>query len=300
MTERGRRAASLDQLRVLRSRFSATESVARGLAYRASPTDVFIATYPKCGMTWLQQILHCLRTGGDSDFDEVTAVVPWLEMADAMSIDPSAPQRAQPRVFKTHLLYERIPKGGRYIHMVRNPADVLVSMFHFHEGWLLEPGAVSLNSTRSSSSFWAGAAVTTGSFRLPGGHIGTITICYIAHEQLLASPAKTIARIVAFAGLALDDELLALTFTLSGIAYMKAHEHQFDDHLFRAVTDPQYVLPADNRSTKVREGKAGAGNTRLSTRVHAALDEQWATEMGVRFGLRNYAALTEQFLREGL
>ena len=28
--------------------------------------------------------------------------------------------------------------------MVRNPADALVSMFHFHESWLLEPGAVSL------------------------------------------------------------------------------------------------------------------------------------------------------------
>ncbi len=74
MVTPARRANTLDEMRAIR-RFDSAESMRRGLAYQARPTDVFIATYPKCGATWLQQMLHCLR-GGDMNFVEITAVVP--------------------------------------------------------------------------------------------------------------------------------------------------------------------------------------------------------------------------------
>ena len=36
--------------------------------------DVFVCTYPKCGTTWMTQICHQLRTGGDEAFGEITEV----------------------------------------------------------------------------------------------------------------------------------------------------------------------------------------------------------------------------------
>eukprot|EP00968_Pinguiococcus_pyrenoidosus_P022004 scaffold2979_cov243-Pinguiococcus_pyrenoidosus.AAC.5 len=33
--------------------------------------DVFVVTYPKCGTTWMMQIVHGLRSGGSMDFGEV-------------------------------------------------------------------------------------------------------------------------------------------------------------------------------------------------------------------------------------
>ena len=44
-------------------------------------TDTFIATYPKCGTTWMMQIVHQLRTGGSMQFPEIyAAVVPFFDL----------------------------------------------------------------------------------------------------------------------------------------------------------------------------------------------------------------------------
>ena len=112
-----RRPASIAELRAANEKFATEAGVATGLAYRPESTDVFVTPYPKCGTTWVQQIVHGLRTGGSMDFDEITAVVPWLELASDMGMDVHAPQMASPRAFKSHLSYDEIPKGGRYINV---------------------------------------------------------------------------------------------------------------------------------------------------------------------------------------
>src|SRR3954451_2025448 len=86
------------------------ESTQYGVSYQAQPTDLFISPFAKCGTTWLQQIVHGLRTGGAMDFSEITEVVPWLEMAFDLGLDLDAPQPA-PRAFKSHLTWDDIPKG---------------------------------------------------------------------------------------------------------------------------------------------------------------------------------------------
>jgi hypothetical protein len=58
---------------------------AAGLGFVARPSDVIIASYAKCVTTWLQQMVHSLRTGGDLDFDDISRVVPWIETAATRS-----------------------------------------------------------------------------------------------------------------------------------------------------------------------------------------------------------------------
>ena len=93
--------------------FSTEEGWRRGLAYKPDPTDVFIVTPPKCGTTWMQQIVHGLRTRGSMDFDEISRVVPWINMAYDVGIDIYAPQVAHPQAFKTHTHLDEVPKGGK-------------------------------------------------------------------------------------------------------------------------------------------------------------------------------------------
>ena len=50
------------------------------------PSDVFVVTYPKCGTTWVTQILHALRTAGSMDFGEITEVVPWVILAHELTL----------------------------------------------------------------------------------------------------------------------------------------------------------------------------------------------------------------------
>lgn len=57
------------------------ESVRVGQTMVPRASDVFIVTYPKCGTTWMTQIVHALRSRANMHFDEITEVVPWDIMA---------------------------------------------------------------------------------------------------------------------------------------------------------------------------------------------------------------------------
>ncbi|UCH41373.1 MAG: sulfotransferase domain-containing protein [Gammaproteobacteria bacterium] len=101
--EKPARATNLDELSAIFARMFDEEDIAQALEVKLRPTDVVITPYAKCGTTWLQQIVHCLRTGGDMDFDDISRVVPWIETSVALGIDLDAEQKANPRAFKSHL-----------------------------------------------------------------------------------------------------------------------------------------------------------------------------------------------------
>src|SRR5947208_9968598 len=122
VTER-RRATTLAELQAKMDRLVSEAGFAAGLGFVARPSDVIIAPFAKCGTTWLQQMVHSLRTGGDLDFDDVSRVVPWIETAQDLGLDLAAEQRGEPRAFKSHLAWDLVPKGARYIVAVRDPRD---------------------------------------------------------------------------------------------------------------------------------------------------------------------------------
>ena len=66
------------------------------------PNDVFVATYEKCGTTWMKQIMHQLRSGGDMSYRDITDVVPWIDLAYRAGNDLDVEQKYQPRCFHTH------------------------------------------------------------------------------------------------------------------------------------------------------------------------------------------------------
>lgn len=269
------------------------EGMGRALAFKPRPDDVFIAPFPKSGTTWLQQIVHTLRTRGDMAFEEITEVVPWLELAHDMGIDVQGEQRARPRAFKTHLAWDLVPKGARYIVAVRDPRDVLVSQFHFWNGWFYEAGAVSIDDIAMGLflnpnvpfSYWRHLKSWWPQRTRPD----VLMLCY---ESMLADPEAAIRRIAAFIGVPLDDALLRLTLEHSSVDFMRARVRQFDDHLVREARDAACGLPpGDSGGHKVRSGKAGGHEAVLSDAVRAALHEAWQREIAVPLGLPNYAAL---------
>src|SRR5258708_12532557 len=140
-----RRATTLAELEVKMDRLDSEASFAAGLGFVPRPSDVIIASYAKCGTTWLQQMVHSLRTGGDLDFDDISRVVLWIETAADLGLDLDGAQRGEPRAFKSHLPYDQVPAGARYIVAVRDPRDALVSSYRFFEGWFFEPGSVDID-----------------------------------------------------------------------------------------------------------------------------------------------------------
>ena len=102
-------------LRIQRlSRINTNESNQKALYFFPRSTDVFAVTPGKSGTTWLQQIMHQLRSGGDMTFADIDDVMPWIEIAYDVEQDLDAEHKYQPRCFKSHFLYEECPKGGKY------------------------------------------------------------------------------------------------------------------------------------------------------------------------------------------
>ncbi|MDH5649392.1 MAG: sulfotransferase domain-containing protein, partial [Gammaproteobacteria bacterium] len=99
-------------------------------------SDILITTAPKAGTTWMQQILHQLRTGGDESFDFINQVVPWLELPrEGFSHQERLEQfesMPDPRIFKTHCTYEQTPGVDicRIILTTRDPRDCCISFYH--------------------------------------------------------------------------------------------------------------------------------------------------------------------------
>jgi hypothetical protein len=121
-------------------RMHSEESVRHGRQFRPRPTDVFVVTYPKCGTTWMTQIVHALRANASMDFGDINEVCPWDILAfdckqdldvDQGYVDPATKRwtAVHPRCFKSHEGWADVAKGGKYIYVARNPADAFFSFF---------------------------------------------------------------------------------------------------------------------------------------------------------------------------
>ena len=294
----GSRATTVDGIRRRMAGFSTVEGLARGRNFRVRPTDVLIATYPKAGTTLMQQIVHGLRTGGDMDFDEITEVVPWLELAHDLGLDLDVPQPAEPRAFKTHFDWNMAPKGGRNIYIARDPADSLVSFFHFFNGWVFEAGSVSiedfaleyvLHGSRSGS-YWD-HLVSWWPRRLDSD---TLWLCF---ENIVADLPAATARVATFLGLSPDHPNVEIATRQASIDFMRKHGSKFDDNLVRRTRNGPCGLPPEAFSTKIRKGRVGDSKLELSPAVVAAWDREWKRVVEPATGCSSYAELREAVSR---
>jgi hypothetical protein len=258
------------------------------VTYRPQPTDVIISPYAKRGTTWLQQTFHCLRTRGDMDFDDISRVVPWIETSVTLGVDINAEQRALPRGFKSHLAYDDLPKGARYVVSLRDPRDALASMYKFVEGWFVEPGTIPLDhfvmAWTREAGYWRHLASWWAQRDNPN-------VLLFSYEHMCEAPAQHVKRLAAFCGIALDDALLKLALEHSALPFMLAHKDKFDDLLMRRKSEELCNLPPGSDSAKVRQGGAGGHRAVVPPQAAAMLDELWAAHAAPATGFANYAEL---------
>jgi len=269
--------------------FRSPEAVKAQLTHRAKPDDVYISTYSKSGTTWMQQIVHQLRSDCSTDFEEISCVVPWLESAIDMGIDPHAEQPYRFRAFKSHLLYKDLPKGGRYITVFRCPEKVLSSFFRFFEGWWFEKGSISIDEFASVLYIKGSAAGRHWDHLIDWWQKieseDTLILCY---EDMLQAPDKTVEVVASFLGYDLDRSTLELAKRNSSRDYMLKHKHQFDEHVLRRERDHVWGLPSGGGSGKVADA---AETVAPSAATLQALEETWNEKVGRTLGFENYHAL---------
>lgn len=287
------RAETAEEFGQLIARMGApAEGAAAFHPYQPRSTDVVISPYGKCGTTWLQQTFHTLRTGGDMGFDDISRVVPWIETAPGLGLDINAEQKAEPRGFKSHLSYDALPKGARYVVSLRNPKDAFVSMYRFMEGWFIEPRTVPMehfyqgwiSPGPQGSNYWDHLLSWWRQRDNPD-------VLLLTYEHMIETPEAHVRMLADFCSIALDDELLALTLERSSLAYMLAHKDKFADPMMRALSEKRCGFAPGSDSAKVRKGGVGGHKKELPPEIGELIDAAWAEYVEPKTGIADYAAI---------
>ena len=279
-------------MRIALGKLLTQEAHQQATLFQARSTDVFVATYPKSGTTWMQQIVHGLRSSGSMDFGEITEVVPWLEACSDLGQDPHAQQVGGFRAFKTHFSYDLVPKDARYIYVVRDPKDVLLSFYRFFEGFMFEPGSISLTdfahtffmSGSKSGKYWDHICSYWAIRQQPN-------MLMLTFESLKQNLAPAVEKVARFIGLQPTPEQMERVLHQSSYGFMSAHGHHFDDHFLIQNRRVAAGLPEDAVASKVQKGESGAAVKQLPADLHALLDARWKADIEATIGFANYADL---------
>ncbi len=107
--------------------------------YRPRAGDIVIATYPKCGTTWMQRIVGLLIFQDTAPIP-LMEVSPWIDRrAEALVDEYFATLESQHhrRFLKSHLPFDGIPIFDEvsYIFVARDGRDALLSWHNFASGF---------------------------------------------------------------------------------------------------------------------------------------------------------------------
>ena len=251
--------------------------------YQPTAQDVIVSTYPKSGTNWTMQMAQEIAWYGEANFEHVDSAIPW---PDALSKTPIAPlsdtsmAEKSPtglRVIKSHLEAEYVPYSNEaaYISVVRDPKDVVVSTFHFENGFFerMVGGGVPLDAYVDAFlakefiyANWADHVASWWALRKCDN------VLLLSFEAMKEEPEDAIAAIAKLMKVTLTLEQLAKVIHKSSYAYMKANNHKFSP-----PTPPDY--PEQGQITMIRQGQSGESARVLSNAQRQAIDQVCADEL---------------------
>lgn len=244
------------------------------------PDDVILASYPKCGTTWLKALAfataargahppaaagHPLRRLNPHD------CVPFVDEIFAGGEDAKLDALPSPRLMNTHLPHALLPDCCcRVAYVCRDPKDMVVSLWHF-----LRRSNPGLSFADTFECVCDGAAVAgpvwdhalsywRASLARPD------RVLFLRYEDLLRDPAANVRRLAEFMGRPFSaaeeaDGVVADVVELCSFDHMKALA------VNKAGTAGRYhAMPRD---AFFRKGVAGDWANHMTPEMAARLDD---------------------------
>ncbi len=206
------------------------------------PEDVWLASYPRSGNTWLRFLLYELVTGQTADFATIND--PYSPCADfprfqaTPVITPS-----QGRFIKTHEPYRK--EYGRAIYLVRDPRDVAVSEYYYMRGRGLMNGSLPVFVVK----FRQGKVNGYGAWHT---HVASwldaplLDLLIIRYEDMQLAGCETLGKIAVFLGIETTVDRLKHILAHNTPQAMRQSEEKLSRAAFNFVhDDARFVRQAE-------------------------------------------------------
>ena len=277
--------------------FVTPESIAEAASLPLDPSDVWIATYPKSGTTWTQNIVKLIRNKGEKDGVQLMLSVPWAEAnSDQSRFKVNLFTLPKPRAFKSHFTYDLMPCGKpsttpcKYIYVARNPKDVAVSYF-FHYIRISVRKDATLDWDIFFRNFIYGN-VDSGDFfdhvLSWWSHRNEDNVLFLMFEDMKKDPRAAITRIATFIGADFSDEVIDKVVAQTSFDSMKKD----DTANYSAIGF--WFNPGS--TAFMRKGEVGDWRNHLTPEQSAEIDqlcEEKLKDTGLVFDFGDYNSLGE-------
>ena len=108
-------------------------------SFTVRSNDLFIASYPRSGTTWTEEIVSAIASKMDQQYmsQAIHDRVIHLEVGRTFGQSRYLKSLKSPRILSTHLPFTHCPSqlkqlNCKVIYIIRNPKDQAVSYYHFH------------------------------------------------------------------------------------------------------------------------------------------------------------------------
>lgn len=236
---------------------------ARHKSLRAN--DVFFASYPRSGSTWLRFVLFESIAGQASGFGNVNESIPDVkEHKTGLPLMPNGG-----RLIKTHEVYH--PEYRKAVYLVRDPRDVALSEYAYQTalGLVNQPLDEYLRVflTKGVNPFASWSAHVQSWLSAP---LSSEQLLVVKFEDLRRDTVAGVAEIIRFFGLTPNEAQIRDAVTNNSVERMKAKEKE----------SPQR---ASKKGQFIRSGSVGGWRANL-TEAQVAVVRDHATDLLNRLG----------------
>jgi hypothetical protein len=238
------------------------------------PADVFLASYPRSGSTWVRFTVYEALTGKPSEFASVNES--FRAVGEHFEAPELLPQKG--RFIGTHEQYR--PAYQRAIYLVRDIRDVALSQYAREcEKGIAPPTfdsyLIGLLTGRRRHGAWQ-THVLSWLDSLPPAK--NLLVMY--YEDMRSNPEVAFANILDFLGVSRDAETLHRAIENNSLAAMRSKEDQLNSIVNRSSFE--------RRGGSVRSQRAGGGMAGTSygftTVTHRTLRRRGAASSGLSIG----------------
>ncbi|XP_069030065.1 sulfotransferase family 5A, member 1 [Embiotoca jacksoni] len=234
------------------------DSLQLALEFQFQDSDILIASYPKSGTTWIQEIVTLISSRGDPHLSQTVpnwSRAPWLEQYYRAAVLEAS--STTPRVITTHLPHHLLGpalQGSRakVIYVSRNPKDVVVSFYHFHKMANFLPEAGSF--TEFLNRFLEGTLHFGCWFDHIKGwtsHFAKVnSLLHITYEEMSLDLHSTIKKVSSFLQCPLVDDEVNSCVKHCSFSSMK------DNKMINYTLIPEDIMD-HSKGSFMRKGKIG-------------------------------------------